>query len=69
MDNELGRDRIRTTVAAALVLAGIVAAFAIAADRNGIRIASNDQAPVGSSGLARPHPPLDRAPGEPLKTP
>ena len=30
------------------------------------RLASND-APPGTMGLARPHPPLDRAPGEPAR--
>jgi hypothetical protein len=56
-------------IAIMLVLAAVMAAVAILSERAGQRRVSNDQAPAGSSGIARPHPPLDRAPGEPLKTP
>lgn len=31
------------------------------------RVVSNN-APPGTTGLARPHPPLDRAPGQPIET-
>ncbi|MBR0697735.1 hypothetical protein [Bradyrhizobium lablabi] len=34
----------------------------------GTRVVSND-VPAGTTGLARPHPPLDRAPGQPLERP
>jgi len=53
----------------AVVLFGIAFAVVIALasvttlDRRDTRIASNG-APVGTTGLARPHQPLDRAPGE-----
>ena len=57
-------------IAIMLVLAAVMAAVAILSEHGGQRMVSNDQeAPAGSSGIARPHPPLDRAPGEPLKTP
>jgi hypothetical protein len=43
----------------------IVVASAITVESVNTRTASND-APPGTIGLARPHPPLDRAAGEPL---
>jgi hypothetical protein len=71
MDKELRRDRSRvgTIPVAILLMAAVVTALVIAAKRNDILTAGNDQPVAGSSGIARPHPPLDRAPGEPLKTP
>lgn len=68
MDKELRRDRVAATLVAIFVIVAIVIAFAITVERSGIRLASNDQ-PAGASGMARPHPPLDRAPGEPLHKP
>ena len=53
----------------AVILFGIALAIVIAVaslttlDRADIRIASN-WASAGTTGLARPHQPLDRAPGE-----
>jgi hypothetical protein len=53
----------------AVILFGIALAIAIAMasvttlERTDTRIASNG-APAGTTGLARPHHPLDRAPGE-----
>jgi hypothetical protein len=53
----------------AVILFGIALAIVIALaslttlDRTDTRIASNG-APAGTTGLARPHQPLDRAPGE-----
>ena len=58
---------IRTIVVA--LVAVVAAAFAILGQDAGRQLVSNDQPAAGSSGMARPHPPLDRAPGEPLKTP
>ena len=58
---------------AALVLSAVALAVAIAVastatlERVNTRTASSDAAP-GTVGLARPHPPLDRAPGEPIQT-
>jgi hypothetical protein len=53
----------------AVILFGIAVAIVIAIasvttlERKDTRTASNE-APAGTTGLARPHPPLDRAPGE-----
>jgi hypothetical protein len=60
---------VRTIVIALVAVGAIAAAFAIFGIEAGQQLVSNDQPAVGSSGMARPHPPLDRAPGEPLKTP
>jgi hypothetical protein len=71
MDKELRRDRdlVRALRAAIFLVAVIAAACAVTAERNGIRMAGNDPPAAGSSGIARPHPPLDRAPGEALQVP
>jgi hypothetical protein len=63
------RDPLRTILAAILILAAAVAAFAITRERDNSRIVSHGQPAPGASGIARPHPPLDRAPGEPLQKP
>jgi hypothetical protein len=54
---------------AVLILGAAVAAFAITREQDNSRIVSNGQPAPGASGIARPHPPLDRAPGEPLQKP
>jgi hypothetical protein len=71
MDKKLHRDRdpVRAISAVIFVMVAITAIFAITVERNGIRIASDEQSAAGSSGMARPHPPLDRAPGEALRIP
>ncbi|WFU79720.1 hypothetical protein QA645_35320 [Bradyrhizobium sp. CIAT3101] len=48
------------------VATAIVVAAAVTMDKVNTRTASND-APPGTIGLAKPHQPLDRAPGEPLQ--
>ena len=53
--------------AAALAIA-FVAASVTTLENVNTREVSSDAAP-GTTGLARPHPPLDRAPGQPLQTP
>jgi hypothetical protein len=61
---------LRRAIPPAIVMvAAIVAAFVFTAGRNDTKIASNDQPVPGSSGIAHPHPPLDRAPGEVLRIP
>lgn len=62
-------DQNRTAlVLSAIALAiAVVVASTITMDRVNTRTASND-APPGTVGLARPHPPLDRAAGEPIPT-
>lgn len=62
-------DQHRTALvlfAAALVTV-IVIASAVTMERVNVRTASSD-APPYTMGLARPHQPLDRAPGQPLPT-
>jgi hypothetical protein len=59
---------VHAIIWAMLVLAAVIA-FAISSERGDLRVVSNDQPAAGASSIARPHPPLDRAPGEPLKTP
>jgi hypothetical protein len=58
-------------IIAGVVLLGalITAAYVMTGDREGLRTANNEEPAAGSSGIARPHPPLDLAPGEPLNTP
>ncbi|MCC8945350.1 hypothetical protein H8A97_09615 [Bradyrhizobium sp. Arg62] len=59
---------------AALILFAVALAVALIAatittlENVNTRVASNET-PPGAMGLARPHPPLDRAPGVPIETP
>jgi hypothetical protein len=71
MNNDLNwsnRRRTHMTLAifAAVVAVAIVAAFATTIHRVDTRQTSSDL-PPGTIGLAHPHPPLDRAPGEAVK--
>jgi hypothetical protein len=59
---------VPATLAAIIALAALLAISAILSDR-GQQMVRNDEPAAGSSGMARPHPPLDLAPGEPLKAP
>ena len=63
------QDQNRTTlVLCAIAMAiAIVVASTVTIERVNTRTASNDT-PPGTTGLARPHPPLDRAAGEPIQT-
>jgi hypothetical protein len=69
--DEITMDKVlRRAIRPAIVLmVAIVAALAVTAERNGVRIARSDQPVPGSSGIAHPHPPLDRAPGQALRIP
>ena len=64
-------DKDRNSPRTALVLFAVATALAVllaivtTLERVDTRTASNE-APPGTTGLARPHPPLDRAPGQPL---
>ena len=62
-------DQNRTTlVLSAIALAiAIAVASAVTLEPVNTRMAGNDT-PPGTTGLARPHPPLDRAAGEPIQT-
>lgn len=61
-------DRHRTALAllAVALAIAIVVTSVSTLERVNMRQATND-APPGTTGLARPHPPLDRAPGEPIQ--
>ena len=52
--------------AVALAVAVVVASVTTLEQVNTRRV-SNDR-PPGTIGLAKPHPPIDRAPGEPIQT-
>lgn len=60
----------RTSVA--LFAVAVVIAFIVAAVTTLNRVdkpqANNTSSPPGTIGLAHPHPPLDKAPGEPVQT-
>jgi ABC-type phosphate/phosphonate transport system permease subunit len=60
------RTRVTLALFAVIVAAAIVAAFATTLHRVDTRQASSD-APPGTIGLAHPHPPLDKSPGNPVK--
>jgi hypothetical protein len=59
---------VRTIVVALVAIGAVAAAIAILGDDAAPQMVSKDPPAAGSSGMARPHPPLDRAPGKPLKT-
>jgi len=50
---------------AAAVITGLLAVTVMTFDWGDQRMASHET-PPGTTGLARPRPPLDRAPGQPL---
>lgn len=56
-------------VGCAALLVGMMAVLVITTEPASFPLASNDPPAAGISGLARPHEPLDRAPGEPLEAP
>jgi hypothetical protein len=51
---------------AVAVIVAIVAAFVTTLERVDTRLVANNQTPSGTTGLAKPHPPLDRSPGQPV---
>jgi hypothetical protein len=71
MNNDLNSSNGRRTHAvlaifAAVVAMAVIAAFATTIHRVDTRQTSSDL-PPGTIGLAHPHPPLDRGPGEAVK--
>jgi hypothetical protein len=71
MNNDLNRSSRRRThitlaIFATAVAIAIVAAFATTIHRVDTSQTSSDL-PPGTIGLAHPHPPLDRGPGDPVK--
>jgi hypothetical protein len=65
MSKERNNHRTAVVLFAVAVIIAIGAAFVTTLDRIDTRTASTE-APPGATGLAKPHPPLDRAPGQPV---
>lgn len=61
-----GNAHLTVMAFAILVAAIVVLAFVTTLNRVDVKTAATDQ-PPGTTGLARPHPPLQRAPGEPAR--
>ncbi|SCB54642.1 hypothetical protein GA0061098_102878 [Bradyrhizobium shewense] len=65
MSKEWNSHRTSVVLFAFAVIVAILAAFVTTLDGVDTMTASNE-APPGTTGLAKPHPPLDRAPGQPV---
>lgn len=65
MSNERNSHRTPIVLFAIAVTIAILAAFVTTHERIDTRTANNET-PPGTTGLAKPRPPLDRAPGQPL---
>jgi len=71
MDDDLSRSNRRNShlilgIFAGIVAIAIIAAFAATIHGLDTRQTSND-VPLGTIGLAHPHPPLDKGPQEPVR--
>ena len=66
MSNERNSYRTAVMLFAAAAAIAIVAAFVTTLERVDTRLVANNQTPSGTTGLAKPHPPLDRSPGQPM---
>jgi hypothetical protein len=64
MSNERDSHRTAVVLFAVAAIIAILAAFVTTLERIDTRMASNET-PPGATGLAKPRPPLDRAPGQP----
>jgi hypothetical protein len=65
MSNERNSRRTAIQLFAVAVAIAILAAFVTTLERVDTRTANNQTA-LGTTGLAKPHAPLDRAPGQPV---
>lgn len=65
MSKEWNSHRTSVVLFAVAVVIAVLAAFVTTLDGVDTRKASNET-PAATTGLARPHPPLDRAPGQPV---
>ena len=65
MSNERNGHRTAIILFAVAVIIAILAAFVTTIERIETRTASNET-PPGTTGLAKPRPPPDRAPGRPV---
>jgi hypothetical protein len=66
MSNDWNTHRTAVTIFAVALTFALIAAFIATLEHVDIRLA-NDEAQPGTIGLAKPHAPLDRAPGEPVR--
>jgi hypothetical protein len=66
MSNDWKTHRTAVTTLAVVLTLALIAAFVTTFEQVDIRLA-NDEAQPGTIGLAKPHAPLDRAPGEPVR--
>jgi hypothetical protein len=66
MQNDQQSQRTTLAVLAAVLAVVLIVAFVMTLQRVDTGSVANET-PPGTTGLARPHPPLDRAPGEPLR--
>jgi hypothetical protein len=66
MSNDWNTRRTAVTIFAVALTFALIAAFIATLEHVDIRLA-NDEAQPGTIGLAKPHAPLDRAPGEPVR--
>ncbi|XIA63850.1 hypothetical protein ACFIOY_33280 [Bradyrhizobium sp. TZ2] len=65
MSKEQNSHRTAVVLFAVAVIIAMLAALVTTLERIETRTASNETAP-GATGLAKPRPPLDRAPGQPV---
>ena len=65
MSNERNSHRTAVILFAVAMIIAILAAFLTTLERVDTRTANNET-PPGTTGLAKPRPPLDRAPGQPV---
>jgi hypothetical protein len=65
MSNERNSHRTAFILFATAVIIATLAALVTTFERVDTRTASNET-PPGTTGLAKPRPPLDRAPGQPV---
>jgi len=66
MSNDWNTHRTAVTIFAVALTLALIAAFVTTLEHVDIRLAT-DEAPPGTIGLAKPHAPLDKAPGEPVR--
>jgi type II secretory pathway component PulK len=66
MNNDQRGHRTAMAIFAVILAAAMIAAFITTIEGVDTKQASNVAQP-GTTGLAHPHPPLDRAPGEPVR--
>jgi hypothetical protein len=64
MSNERNSHRTAVILFAVAMIIAILAAFVTTLEVD--KRTANNETPPGTTGLAKPRPPLDRAPGQPL---